>query len=262
MDAEALDRQVSDRLFPLAFAQRETLNTYRSAHQRLRSCIVLGVFVPGSRLPPEEQIASLLQVSRGTVREVVKTLQSEELVTSSRGRGGGSFVAASQPAPSVEQVRRLAETLGDRLQDALDLRWVLEPAAADLAARRTSDEDRALLRRLTDHSFSTPRTSYRQADARLHLTIAQMSKVPSLSAGIIEVQSLLHPFISLIPTMDATVQRSYVQHESIVAAIIDGDASTARALMAEHVSGVTRLINEMLATPRFEIPTEREAARA
>ncbi|HET7247701.1 MAG TPA: winged helix-turn-helix domain-containing protein, partial [Streptosporangiaceae bacterium] len=60
--------------------------------ERFVTAIALGEFVPGQRLPPERELAAMLEVSRTTVREALQRLQAAGYVTARRGRGGGTFV--------------------------------------------------------------------------------------------------------------------------------------------------------------------------
>src|ERR1700757_4193748 len=64
--------------------------------ERIVTAIALGGFVPDRRLPTERELASMLEVSRTTVREALQRLQASGYVTTRRGRGGGTFVRADR----------------------------------------------------------------------------------------------------------------------------------------------------------------------
>src|SRR5437868_15300835 len=74
--------------------------------ERFVTAIALGEFVPGQRLPPERELAAMLEVSRTTVREALQRLQAAGYVTARRGRGGGTFVRTGQGPGSDEMIRR------------------------------------------------------------------------------------------------------------------------------------------------------------
>ena len=75
--------------------------------QRLREAIQLGILLDGERLPPEAKLAEQLGVSTVTLREALAVLREQGLVTTRRGRGGGTFVTAAD----------LDSALGRRLRE-------------------------------------------------------------------------------------------------------------------------------------------------
>ena len=71
--------------------------TFEETVERLGTAIRLGLLVPGSRLPPERELADLLRISRSTLRQALTTLVQSGHLVSMRGRSGGTFVAAEPP---------------------------------------------------------------------------------------------------------------------------------------------------------------------
>src|ERR1700722_10736746 len=111
-------------------------NAFEVTVERLAQSIRVGVLAGGDRLPPERELADTLGVSRVTLREAIKALRAADLVESRRGRGGGTFVVAptdSRPATRDHNDRPSPAAVND----ALDLRRIVEPGAAALAATRT-----------------------------------------------------------------------------------------------------------------------------
>src|ERR1700726_2502277 len=74
--------------------------------ERLVTAIALGEFGPDQRLPTERELASMLEVSRTTVREALQRLAASGYVKTRRGRGGGTFVQAGLGPESDEMIRR------------------------------------------------------------------------------------------------------------------------------------------------------------
>lgn len=105
----------------------------------------MGLVGPGDRLPTERELAARFQVSRVTLREAVRAPQQAGFIESRRGRYGGTFVASILPRPSRQDPRMMARKMGDTLDDALTMRYVLEAGMAEAAALRvrSSQEEKA-----------------------------------------------------------------------------------------------------------------------
>jgi GntR family transcriptional regulator, transcriptional repressor for pyruvate dehydrogenase complex len=117
---------------------------YRQVADDLRGQIMRGAVGAGERLPSESELATAFGVSRSTVREALRVLASQHLIETRRGVRGGSFVAAPDPARIVEDIGGalgvLVTTPHLRMEDLLEARLLLEPAAARLAAQRADTE--------------------------------------------------------------------------------------------------------------------------
>jgi DNA-binding FadR family transcriptional regulator len=218
-------------------------NAFEVTVERLAHGIRLGVLVDGDRLPPERELAERLGVSRVTLREAIKALRDAGLVDSRRGRGGGTFVVATAARPALRVVPPSAE----QVNDVLDLRRVVEPGAAGLAATRTlSAADRETLADCLRESTGCPETGRRVADARLHMAIAAAGESPSLAAAVADVQIQMTRLLAAIPVLPANIAHSDRQHAAIVTAILSGRADEARIEMEEHVDGTAALLRGLL----------------
>jgi DNA-binding FadR family transcriptional regulator len=220
-------------------------NAFEVTVERLAQSIRLGVLVDGEQLPPERELAERFGVSRVTLREAIKALRETGLVESRRGRGGGTFVVG----PPAHRGRIVH---GERLdahwvEDALDLRRVVEPGAAGLAASRTlTAADRASLHRyLAEASNATP-AARRLADSRLHMAIAALGGSASVAALVGDVQMRLDEMLRAIPVLAANIAHSDAQHAAIVDAILSGQADRARLEMLEHIDGTAALLRGFL----------------
>ena len=112
---------------------------------RLRELILSGELQPGSQLPPEQELASQLGVSRSSMREAVRALTHARLVEVRRGLG--TFVTGLEPALLLEGVRTAAQAARDEsIFEIFEIRRILEPAAAGRAASRITEAQLAELR--------------------------------------------------------------------------------------------------------------------
>jgi DNA-binding FadR family transcriptional regulator len=233
--------------------------------------------LPGQRLLPERELAERLGISRPTVREAIRSLTQLGYLEIRRGRNGGAYVRELPAERSSASVRRAAAILGPELDETFDLRMVLEPGAAMLAADRATEVDKDLLDdalrilaaapRLTyppserpvrdgppvadasaaDEADATAAVlSYRLADQRLHLLIAEIARAPAVAKLIVEANVRLSDLIRQTPQMEAALRHSDEQHDRIVQAIKRGDRDAARAATEEHVASTATYVRGFL----------------
>lgn len=219
-------------------------NAFEETVERLLQAIRLGVVGAGERLPAERELAIKLNVSRVTLREAIRALQQAGYVVSRRGRYGGTFV--TDELPERTNARPPLENAAD-LEDALTLRGVLEPGAAEVAASRTlTPEDRRHLRARLTEACDADLADYRRRDSRLHLAIAEVTASSSLTTAVADVRMRLNELLDAIPLLERNIEHSNVQHELIVDAILDGDPEAARQAMIEHLDGTSALLRGFL----------------
>lgn len=132
--------------------------------------------------------------------------------------------------------------MGATLQDALDMRRVVEPGAAGLAATRLVAAERSTLLGCLDAAAGAAERDRRVADSRLHLAIAAAAGSPTLAAAVAEVQLRLDEMLRAIPVLATNIAHSDAQHRAIVRAILAGDDQAARVAMCEHVDGTAALL--------------------
>jgi GntR family transcriptional repressor for pyruvate dehydrogenase complex len=222
-------------------------HAFEACVEQLATAIRLGVYPHGAALPSERDLSELLGVSRATLREAIAALRAAGLVETTRGRGGGTVVRR-QPARRKSTARAAIKGRHDDLLDSLLFRKVVEPGAAALAAGRDLDAGtRALLEEtLLAVSAASPGTEHRQCDSRLHLAIAAASGSTRTMRAVTEVQADLDEMLQAIPVLPVNIAHSTAQHESIVSAILDGDARKASRVMAEHCEDTAALLRGLL----------------
>src|ERR1044071_1345285 len=139
---------------------------------KLRTMIQSGELPPGSRLPPEHQLATQMGLSRSGVREAVKVLEAARVLDVRRG--DGTYVTSLAPALLLEGVGVAVELLqGETLLEVMEVRRLLEPAATGLACLRATDaqldEVGALLQRMRDAADDPE--ALMQADTAFHRAV-------------------------------------------------------------------------------------------
>ena len=100
----------------------------------LRRQIVTGRLKPGDKLHPENILTTEFAISRPTLREALRLLESEALITISRGKHGGARVSSIDLSAAARQVGVFLQLAGTTLQDVWLARTMIEPPAAALLA--------------------------------------------------------------------------------------------------------------------------------
>ncbi|MFH8256664.1 FadR/GntR family transcriptional regulator [Streptomyces roseolus] len=235
----------ADRLTPVLRPVRAG-NGFEEALEQLLQVVRLGLVPDGGRLPAERELAERMGISRVTLREVLKVLQEQGLVESRRGRYGGTFVLPRPQGPDEAGLRRRIAAVD--MEDALRFREVLEVGAAGLCAGQGLDAAGAeRLRAALAATRDAPPADYRRQDTLLHLTLAELSGSPSLTAQYAAVRATVNDLLDRIPLLVRNLEHSQHQHTALVEAVLDGEADTAREVMREHCAGTAALLRGFLA---------------
>ncbi|MEV0717509.1 FadR/GntR family transcriptional regulator [Asanoa sp. NPDC050611] len=212
---------------------------YQELADRLREQVLAGTFAPGDRLPTEPELCALYGVSRSTVREALRVLSSQHLVTTVRGVAGGTFVVRPEPHQISSYLQAsfslLTASRSGSVGDLLEVRDMLEVPAAGLAARRRTADDLEVLRQ----SLFDPRTvdaeHVFEANRNFHVCLLRAAGNPMLEA-------VTHPMFGVLNERFLRVQASRRfwfrvdrDHREILAAVADGDADGAREAQHAHL---------------------------
>ena len=222
-------------------------HAFEACVEQLATAIRLGVYPLGSTLPPERELASLLHVSRATLREAMAALREAGLVQTTRGRGGGTVVTLKPRTPPARAAARISAARRSDWLDALEFRRIVEPGAAYLAASASLDEEqRGQLERAHAEVAAASKAAHRQADSRFHLTIASLSGSPRAVEAVTSVQATLHEMLLAIPVLGTNIAHSDRQHAALVRAIESGKAERARKTMEQHCDDTAALLRGLV----------------
>ncbi len=214
---------------------------------RLRQLILSGDFKPGDSLPNERELVAQSGLGRSSIREALRVLASEGLISTKGGRGGGSVVTL----PDRDSIRRPVElfirTNDVSFDSLLDCRIAVEPTLARLAAiNRTGEEGETLQALQADFASKVnDLDAYRRINLEWHLAIARASGNPPLIALMEAISSPI--LASSRPSYSTTekIRRQTVKiHGRIQTAIMERDGEAAFNLMAQHVGAFQKLARD------------------
>ena len=210
---------------------------------------------PGDRLPGERELCELLGVSRASVREALRSLQTRGMVGVRHGKG--VFVAAvDEGERAMQRFARLREV---GLDELFAMREVLEVPAAGWAATAASQEQLAVLvatfQELEQAVLDrTPAATLQAMDSRLHLQIAEFANNRFLAMTQTVLQEMLARSMETTLAISGRPARSVREHADIVDALLTRDASRARAAARRHIQSARRAAIARIASERSQSP--------
>jgi DNA-binding FadR family transcriptional regulator len=204
---------------------------------QIKQEIISGKYPQGAMLPPENEMAQQLNVSRPTVREALRLLESESLISIRPGPRGGPRVER----PTIPTVTRSLTTLFQyehvSLADLLEARRAIEPACARVAASRATSEDIAALRRSIENMRACLDDNgvFWAENANFHLALVTAGRNIVLHTLMIALRELIYQFTAglHIPAEERT--NTLADHAAILKAIAAHNPDAAAKAAHAHL---------------------------
>jgi len=215
---------------------------YEEIVRQVKAMIADGKLKGGDRLPPERDLAEKFVVSRTSVREALRALESLGLVEIRPGEG--TFVRQVSIDALIEPLALLMVSQREAIGELFEARRLLEPSLAALAAMRATPDEIQEMERILDEQgkeVASGRTGLAQ-DAQFHAAIgtaAHNRAITRIAHGIMDLLTQSREDSLNTPGRPT---RSHEDHRRILAAIGRRDADGARAAMLEHIGAVEGLV--------------------
>ena len=207
----------------------------RAVADRLIAAIAVGDYSPGERLPAERELATMLEVSRVTVRAALADPREAGYVEARRGRSGGSFVRTDWGTRTAGAVQLLLGEGWERMEELFDMRRLIESLVARTAAERhTPEDDAAIGAALLCYERAEDPVTARSADVDLHRSIAAAAHNSTLAELSRQLLAQVSLGISHEPFTPALRDRALPHHRALAEAVIGGDPDTAAEIAREH----------------------------
>jgi GntR family transcriptional repressor for pyruvate dehydrogenase complex len=214
--------------------------------QRLADAIHTGQLAPGTPLPAERVLCQEFGVARTSVREAIQGLVIAGFI---ERRGNRSVVA--ERLPEINFTGDDRKTLVTQL---FEVRQVIEPAIAEMASRRATDDQRAEIARIAEQS-TTNLAEFRELDHQFHSALARACGNPLLNEVHTKALATLFGSGDLAELLYAEVNRNEVRdiitsslaaHQAIADAVVKGYSRKAVAAVVAHLDDVERRMVEQL----------------
>ena len=193
---------------------------------RIRQQILSGAWADGRLLPSERDMASQFGIARNTLRRIIRQLEAEGLVESQPGRG--SVVRLSPLGDQMSRADIVPATAHAGQADLLEMRALLEPLVAGLAAKRATPEDISTLEAAHQNAVEAKEL------ATLEHWVAELHRAIWRAAGNAALLDWYEAIDKQLPRRSVTADFGtiYLKNQAaLVAALRDRDAELARDLM-------------------------------
>lgn len=217
--------------------------------EQLRDMILEGAIPSGGSLPPERELVTSSGLSRSSVRDALRVLEVEGLITTRPGRSGGSVVRLPGRDSVARPMELFVKSHEIHLQSLLDCRLAIEPFLAARAATNRTEDDLDEIRRLHEQFLATGENiaDYKQLNLEWHLAVARASKNEILIALM---EAISHPILDAAGYQQVTTEdirrEAKKAHSAILEAIEKQDAELARRRMEKHLGAYIDVAQTLL----------------
>jgi GntR family transcriptional repressor for pyruvate dehydrogenase complex len=211
----------------------------------LKQAILDGKFKPGSKLPPEDQIAGIFSVSKVTAREALREMETEGLIEKRRGSQGGSFVAQPGSEKMEQAINNFYRFGGLTPEELVEFRQILEPALVALAAERRTEEDlKAIKANIEEVEAAIRQGRQNQPKAiEFHRLIANACHNRLISAVMDALAQVFLEILSRIPMTLEDARGDQEYNKKFYEYLFHGQKEEARELMEAHFKTLAEIID-------------------
>lgn len=214
-------------------------NGVATAAELLRESILQGNFAPGERIPPERELATTYAVSRGSIREAIRGLVSLGILESRRG--SGTYVRRLESSELFRSLEFVLDVDPKSLSHFFELRRLLEPSAAAIAATRLADTARDRLLEVREELATLEQSSAGigrlvELDEEIHEIVSESTGNPLIHMIITSVRATAARARGLaagysVDDIDLTKR----ELSRLIEALCDADALRAQGAMMWHL---------------------------
>ncbi len=191
-------------------------------------------FMPGEKLPNENELSEELKISRTTLREAIRILATNGILEIQRGKG--TFVKKDLQTDNIEEISSLSK-IKTNAKDLYEMRLIFEPEAAYLAVQRASDAEIKRILSLGEQieeyiKLGKDRTEIEQA---FHKSIAKATHNEFMNKLMPVIYQAIDKGVALSEEKEMAVKDTIIDHRMIMDFIKNRNAEGAKSAMKIHI---------------------------
>lgn len=222
----------------LGVRQVRKTKVYHEIVDQIRELIVAGRIKPGDRLPPERELAELFKASRNSVRDAIRVLEQMGLIESRQG--DGTYVRSVSVEELAEPLALMLLQSRTQMRELWEVRRVLEPALAEFAAARITDEELDELEAILEAQRRKVEAGFiaLEEDTAFHYGIAEAARNTVMLRTLDTLVDLLRRSRERSLQQHDRPAYSLAGHRRILGALRRRDPEAARAEMLRHLRDI------------------------
>ena len=211
---------------------------YEEIVSKIKNMISQGKLKSGDQLPAERELSEVFKVSRSSVREALRTLESQGYLESRQG--DGTYIARQPVETLVQPLASEILTKKDALAELFEMRRIIEPQLAYLAAERASPEEIIEMEKIlsVQEEQISKGESGTDFDKTFHYTLAKATKNHVLIRVMDSVMDALTESRDQYLQVEGRPEKSLVRHRELLRVIKEGDKELAADIMREHLEDI------------------------
>ena len=205
---------------------------------RIISLIKEKMLTPGDQLPPERELAEIMQVSRPSLREALRALSTMGVIENRQG--SGNYIASLEPNRLIEHIHFILSLDDNTLFDLLQARKILEVGLIEIAAQKITPEQLQKIEaeiKKSELEVNDPE-SFLFCDLEIHKLIAEIANIRILSIFMGSIQQLSIYSRKRTSELLQTRFQTVTDHRLIYDALACHDPVAARHAMQKHIQNI------------------------
>ncbi|MCC7208987.1 MAG: FadR family transcriptional regulator [Anaerolineae bacterium] len=199
---------------------------------------------PGEKLPPERELAAMLQVSRASLREAFRALAAVGAIESRQG--AGTYVTTNDPELVTDQLDYIISLNESTFDNLFEARRVLDTGIIAYAALRITDEELERLEEYTRLTDFEDYSAFLLADLEFHELIVRSARNPIFVSPYLASIRRLGRISRITSTpIPGLMERSLADHQAILDALRAHDPEAARVAMSKHLDSVEAMLHSV-----------------
>jgi len=227
----------------------------RKISARLLSLIKEKQLRPGDKLPPERELAAMMQVSRPSLREALQALSLMNIIEIRQG--DGTYVTSLEPELLAEPLDFIFSLNDSTLLKLFEARKIVEVGIVALAAQRISAAEIEELETCLEKSLraTDDPQAFLEVDLELHKRIMTAAQNPLLSRFMDSISQLGRVSRSRTTEIPGLTKQSAEDHRAIVAALKAHNPEAARQAMLQHLNNVEQKLKALVLESEIPLQT-------